>query len=383
MQAVILAGGEGSRLRPLTRGQPKVMIPVANRPVIDYVIEALLKNGIRDIIVVVGYRHEQVIRYLNGLDIEVKVVVQKKQLGAADALRSAESLITGDFLLLAGDNYIDFESISRIKNEKNAMLVATHPYPSNYGVVDIEDGFVKKIVEKPDVSGEMTVSTGIFSLSKDFFSYPEHCQIPEVINLMAKDGIKIKAISACGWHDAIYPWDLLKMNKITLESLQPLVSGEISKNSVISGSVSIGKGTIISPFAVIKGPVVIGEDCYICPHTCIMPDTSIGSRVRIEPFTFIENSIIMNDATIGSHSRISKSVIGEGSVLSDHTSTVPGTYIDNTADEVIKGNFGAIIGEGTSSAPFTVYQHCIVGNMSSIEKGRVIEGNLPDSTIVK
>lgn len=383
MQAVILAGGEGCRLRPLTRGQPKVMIPVANRPVIDYAIEALLKNGIRDIIVVVGYRREQVIRYLNGLDIDVKVAVQRKQLGAANALRSAENLITGDFLLLAGDNYIDSDSIAAIKNEKNAMLVAKHPCPSNYGVVDVEDGFVKGIVEKPDVSGDMTVSTGIFSLSKDFFSFPANCLIPDVIGLMVKQGIKIKAVPASGWHDAIYPWDLLMMNKMTLSSLDTAVSGELSRSSIISGRVCVGKGTVISPFALIKGPVVIGEDSYIGPHTCIMPDTSIGSRVRIEPFTFIENSIIMSDAEIGSHSRISKSVIGEGSVLLDHTSTVPGSYIENTSDGVVKGEFGAIIGEGAYSAPFTVYRHCVVGNMASIEKGRVIEGNLPDNTIVR
>ncbi|MDD3407121.1 MAG: sugar phosphate nucleotidyltransferase [Methanomicrobium sp.] len=383
MQAVILAGGEGSRLRPLTRGQPKVMIPVSNRPVIDYVIEALLKNGIRDIIVVAGYRREQLIRYLNGLDTDIKVAVQKKQLGAADALRSAEALIEGDFLLLPGDNYIDSDSIASIKNEKNAMLVSPHPYPSNYGVVDIEDGFVKKIVEKPDVSGDMMVSTGIFSLTKDFFSYPQNCLIPEVIDLMISRGIKIKAVAATGWHDAIYPWDLLKMNKMTLLSVKSEVSGEVSRNSVISGKVSVGKGTVISPFAVIRGPAVIGEDSYIGPHTCIMPDTSVGSRVHIAPFTLIENSIVMDDCTIGSHSKISKSVIGSGCVLADHTSTVSETGIFESESGFVKGSFGAIIGDGTKSAPFTVFRHSLVGNMSTIENGRIIDGSLPENSIVK
>ncbi|MBN2733652.1 MAG: NTP transferase domain-containing protein [Methanomicrobiaceae archaeon] len=383
MQAVILAGGEGHRLRPLTRGQPKVMIPVANRPVIDYAIESLLKNGIRDIIVVAGYRREQLIRYLNGLDVDIKVVVQKKQLGAADALRSAESLITGDFLLLAGDNYIDSESVSRIKNERNAMLVAEHPYPSNYGVVEIKNGFVTGIVEKPDISGDMSVSTGIFSLSRDFFNYPASCQIPEIIDLMVKQGLKLKAIPASGWHDAIYPWDLLMMNKMTLKTLKSSLSGVISKNTVISGRVSVGSGSVISPFAVINGPCVIGEDCNIGPHTCIMPHTSIGSRVKIEPFSYVENSILMDDVSIGSHSRITDSVIGEGSVISDNNSTVTGRYLHESEKGVIWGTFGAIIGAGVTSAPFTVFKHCMIGNMSSIEKGRVIEGNLPDNTVVR
>jgi glucose-1-phosphate thymidylyltransferase len=91
MQAIILAAGEGVRGRPLTRNRPKAMIPVANRPILEYVIDALLKNGIRDIVVVVGYRKEQVIRFLNGLEVPVEVVVQNKQLGTAHALKCAES----------------------------------------------------------------------------------------------------------------------------------------------------------------------------------------------------------------------------------------------------------------------------------------------------
>lgn len=382
MQAVILAGGEGSRLRPLTRGQPKVMIPVANRPIIGYVIDALIKNGIRDIIVVVGYRREQLIRYLNELDAEVKVAYQNKQLGAADALLCAKSLIKEDFLLLPGDNYIDAESIARIKKEKNSMLVVKHPYPSNYGVVEVEDGYVKGIVEKPAVSGDMTVSTGIFSLTPEIFDYLSFCQIPDVIDMIIKKGTAIKAINAIGWHDSIYPWDLLMLNKVALKTVRSSLAGEMSKSSVMSGVVSVGKGTVISPYAVIKGPAVIGEDTYIGPHTCIMPGTSIGSRVRIEPFTIVENSILMDDSAIGSHSRIIDSVVGEGSVLLDHTSSVSGTYLQNLGDEIVRGHFGAIIGESVNSAPFTVFKQCIVGNLSRIEKGGVIEGKLPDSSIV-
>ena len=111
MQAVILAAGEGKRVRPLTRSRPKALLPVANRPIIEYVIEALLKNGIRDIVVVVGYRKEQVIRSLNEVNVPITIVVQNKQLGTAHALNCAKSHITGDFLLLPGDNYIDPLSI--------------------------------------------------------------------------------------------------------------------------------------------------------------------------------------------------------------------------------------------------------------------------------
>jgi len=107
MQAVILAGGEGWRLRPLTKNRPKALIPVGNRPIIDYVIDALLEAGVRDITVVVGYRKEQVIRHLNTLDHEVNVVVQERQLGSAHALACAMPKIHDTTLVLSGDNYID------------------------------------------------------------------------------------------------------------------------------------------------------------------------------------------------------------------------------------------------------------------------------------
>ncbi|MCX6691357.1 MAG: sugar phosphate nucleotidyltransferase, partial [Methanoregula sp.] len=145
MQAVILAAGEGKRVRPLTHSRPKALIPVANRPIIEYVIDALTKNGIRDIIVVVGYRKEQVTRYLNSLTVPVTVVVQDKQLGTAHALTCARSKIIGDFLVLPGDNYIDAGSIAKIKNVKNAMLIKEHPNPSNFGVVQLADGYVTHI----------------------------------------------------------------------------------------------------------------------------------------------------------------------------------------------------------------------------------------------
>ena len=138
MQAVILAGGEGHRLRPLTRSRPKVLLPVANRPIIDYVIDSLVVNGIRDIIVVAGYRKEQLVRHLNEPGYNVDVVIQKKQLGAADALKCAESLIKDDFLVLPGDNYIGPSAVSAIKDRRNAMLISDHPQPFNFGVVDLK-----------------------------------------------------------------------------------------------------------------------------------------------------------------------------------------------------------------------------------------------------
>lgn len=161
LQAVILAAGEGTRLRPLTQNRPKALIPVANKPIIEHTIHSLLEAGIRDIIVVVGYRKEQVMRHLARLNLPITIVRQAEQLGTAHALLCAKDRIAGDVLVLPGDNYIDPASIRDIAGVKNSILYTTHRQPSNFGVVTIERDTITSITEKPTFASRMTVSCGI------------------------------------------------------------------------------------------------------------------------------------------------------------------------------------------------------------------------------
>jgi len=374
MQAVILAAGEGKRLRPLTRNRPKALIPVANNPIIDYPIQALAGCGIRDIVVVVGYRKEHMIRYLDRLDIPVQIVEQKKQLGTADALLRAEPLIRDDFLIVPGDNYIDAGSIAKIRDKRNAVLVIEHPYPSNFGVVMSKNSEVSRIIEKPEHAPSFTVSTGIFSLSRDFFSYIAGNDLTDAVNEMIRQGGHLSAIPADDWQDAVYPWDLLALNMKTLSKIEPEKSGIIDRDVRITGTVRISRGATIGPFTTITGPVVIGEDAEIGSHCCVGPQVSIGSRVKIEPFTMLENALVMNDAAIGSHSQVTEAVIGEGSTLGDHTTVAPGVPMLEIEDTLIRGRFGCVIGDQVHSDPFCIYQGAIVGNNARIRGGKMISG---------
>lgn len=383
MQAIILAAGEGRRVRPLTWSRPKAMIPVANRPIIEYVIDALIKNGIRDIIVVVGYRKEQVTRFLNGLDVPVDVVVQNKQLGTAHALLCAEPRIKDDFLVLPGDNYIDAQSIARIRDTPNAILVKEHPNPSNFGVVVLKNEQVTEIVEKPEHAPSFIVSTGIYSLNRTFFSYIRGNDITEAISEMIHAGEKIQAITAEDWQDAIFAWDLLKMNRRLLKSLPQAREGTASRQTVIQGKVSIGKGTTIGPNTIITGPVVIGNDCAIGPNCCIMPNTSIGSRVTLDPFTILSDSIVMDDTGIGPHSLITDTVIGERCTLADHTSVTKAAGLMDIEGCSVRSEFGAILGDGLKSGPFTIYKNCVIGNNVVIEgQEKITSRNIPDGSTV-
>jgi len=383
MQAVILAAGEGKRVFPLTRNRPKAMIPVANHPIIEYVIDALLINGIREIIVVVGYRKEQVTRFLNGLGAPIEVVVQNKQLGTAHALQCAESKIKGDFLVLPGDNYIDPQSIARVMDTPNAILVKEHPNPSNFGVVLMNNGLVTDIVEKPEHAPSFIVSTGIYSLKKNFFSYIRGNDITDAISVMVRAGELIKAVPADDWQDAIFAWDLLKMNRRLLSSLPQAREGTASRQTIIHGQVRVGKGTTIGPNTVITGPVVIGNNCAIGPNCCIMPNTSIGSRVNLDPFTFLGNAIVMDDTSIGSHSRIIDTVVGERCTLADHTSVSPVAGLMEIEGSIIRSEFGTVLGDNVTSGPFTVYKNCVIGNNVTIEgQESIISRIIPDESMV-
>jgi UDP-N-acetylglucosamine diphosphorylase/glucosamine-1-phosphate N-acetyltransferase len=383
MQAIILAAGEGVRVRPLTRSRPKAMIPVANRPIIEYVIDALTKNGIRDIIVVVGYRKEQVTRFLNGLEVPIDVVVQEKQLGTAHALQCAESKIDGDFLVLPGDNYIDPQSIARIRNIPNAILVKEHPNPSNFGVVLLNKGLVTDIVEKPEHSPSFMVSTGIYSLQKTFFSWSRGNDITDTIPAMIAAGEQIQAVPADDWQDAIFAWDLLKMNRRLLKNLSSAREGTASRQTIIQGPVRIGKGTTIGPNTIVTGPAVIGNDCIIGPNCVIMPNTSIGSRVNLNPFTVIGDAIIMDDTAIGSHSHVIETVVGERCILADHTSVSTAAGLLDIEGCTIRSEFGAILGDNVTSGPFTVYKNCVVGNNVTIEgQKRITSRTIPDGSMV-
>jgi glucose-1-phosphate thymidylyltransferase len=194
--------------------------------------------------------------------------------------------------------------------------------------------------------------------------------------------MRMKAVTAGDWQDAIYPWDLLRLNRSLLSHVTSKKAGRMAGNVSFSGVVSVGTGTTIGPNATITGPVIIGEDCDIGPGTCILPGTSIGSRVNIEPFSILGNSLVMDDTSIGSHSRILDTVVGEGCRIADHVSTTPAPSLLSIEGKVQKAEFGAVLGERVTIAPFTVLRTCIVGNGVTIREGRTITQVIPDNTLV-
>lgn len=388
-QAIVLAAGEGQRLRPFTVSRPKAMLSIADKPILQFVVEALAVNGIRNIVLVVGYRKEQVYDYMGSgeqFGVEISYVTQEAQLGTAHALTQTKDLVEGEFLVLSGDNLIEPDSIAGFVNMKpDAVLVKRVSDPSRYGVVTQENNAVKEIIEKPKEAGSNMVNTGIYAFTRDFFKFTESVlDIPDVLNNMIAEGYTINTLETEGtWLDIVYPWDIISLNNAVLSTIETKLGGTIEAGVTIKGQVAIGEDTVIRPGTCIYGPAVIGAGCDIGPNVCIMPATSIGDNVVVSSFTEVKNSVIGNDVTIGPGSIISDSVIARGCVIKGRFTALGGMSEVRVNGECPVINVGAVIGEDCNiENSVTAQPGVIVGNGCQIKMSKLISGRLPDRSLV-
>jgi len=388
-QAVILAAGEGQRLKPFTVTRPKAMISIADKPILQFIIESLALNGIRDIILVVGYRKEQVFDYLGSgeqFGVNIAYVTQAQQLGTAHALMQVKDIVKGDFLVLPGDNLIEAPTIADFAEiAPAAVLVKRVNDPVRYGVVNIERGKIKGIVEKPKEAGSNLVNTGIYAFTKDVFDYTENVlDIPDVLNNMLAEGYAFKAVETGGtWLDVVYPWDVISLNNAILQNIEVALGGTIEDGAIVKGKVMIGEGTVIRAGSCIYGPAVIGRGCDVGPHVCVMPSTSIGDNVVLGAFTQIKNSVIGNDVNMGPGCFISGSVIDKGCVIKGRFTALGGPSEVRVNDESPTINVGVIMGEDCKiESNVTAQPGVIVGNYCQIQLMKLISGRLPDRSLV-
>ncbi len=388
-QAVILAAGEGQRLRPFTVTKPKAMLSVADKPILAYVIESLAQNGIRNIVLVAGYKKEQIFNYLGSgeqFGVTVTYVTQDKQLGTAHALAQAKECVDDEFLVLPGNKLIDAATIAHFVHAKpQAVLVKRVENPIRYGVVNVEGEVVKRITEKPKEAESSLINTGIYAFNKEVFSFIEsELGITDVLNNMIARGARICAYETEGtWLDIVYPWDMISLNSAIINRITAVVDGTIEHGVSINGLVSVGKDTIIRSNSYIVGPVVIGEGCEIGPNVCILPATSIGKNVVISPFSEIENSVVGDDVSIGPGSIVQDSVIDRGTIMGGHFTACSDDVEIIVNAEIHLVKVGAMLGECCNLGnSVTIQPGAIIGNHSRIKSLKLISGVLPDGSLV-
>lgn len=334
LKGIILHGGHGTRLRPLTHTGPKQLLPIANKPMSQYALEDLKKLGITDIgIIVGGINYEKVQEfYGNGSQFGVKItyVYQDQPKGIAHAISLCKDFVgNSNFIVYLGDNILQKNLSEYVKkfelSESDAMiLLCKVDDPSRFGIAEInKNNEIEAIVEKPKIPKSDLAVIGVYFLTPKIFdiiatlkpSWRNELEITEALQNLMKHGNKIIFDYVTGWwKDTGTQKDILDANKLVLETSFGNVPEDISNNMSI-----IGKHTSISPDSKIIDPVLIGENCTIGPSAIIGPYVSIGACTTIQNCK-IENSIIMNDCKINCNTTIVDSIIANGSVIEDDNS---------------------------------------------------------------
>ncbi len=337
MKGIILHGGAGTRLRPITHTGPKQLIPIANKPMSQYALEYLIKSGIKDIGIILGeIQPDKVVDYYGDgtkFGCRIKYINQGKPLGIAHAIYLAKEFVGDDkFVVVLGDNLIgyDISKISKKFEESDYdafILLAETSHPKDFGVAKFsENGELLALIEKPKDPPSNYAITGIYFFAPIVFQHIEklkpswrgELEITEAIQSMLDSSGRVGYEIIKGWwKDTGTVEDILDANRLILD----MIDNNMEQRN-IKGKVNIGKNVRISEDSVIRGPAVIGDNVSIEGGAFIGPYTSIGENVTIKHAS-IENSIIMKDSIIEAEINIVDSLIGEKSKILSSTNRKP------------------------------------------------------------
>jgi bifunctional UDP-N-acetylglucosamine pyrophosphorylase/glucosamine-1-phosphate N-acetyltransferase len=374
MQAIILAAGEGSRMRPLTSKRPKVMLPVCGKPILEQIVLRAKQAGVESFVFVVGYGADAVkLHFGDGSNFGVRIdyTVQNRQLGTGHALLAAEAKAEDRFIVLNGDVLPDAESLKSMTSIKgNAVAARRVPDPSRYGVFLCDDGHMKSVVEKSKTPPSDLANAGIYLFDRAIFDALENTgmsergeyELTDGLNALAsKEKTKIKIIELKDWIEVGRPWDILAANEKLMPNVRAHIEGEIEPGATLKGMVSVGRGTVVRTGSYIVGPVVIGEDCDIGPNCYIRPSTCLGKNVRVGNAVEIKNSAIMDGTKIGHLSYVGDSVVGSncnfgaGTIASNlrHDNANIKSYIKGLPVDSGRRKLGVIMGDNVKTGIHT------------------------------
>lgn len=331
MKGLILCGGTGSRLWPITLSLPKQLIPIGNKPVLFYIIESLIQANIRDIGIVVNHNDSafrEALAAYSSRNINFTFIDQKQPAGLANAVLEAEPYIgSDDFVMILGDNFYDMS----LSNSVDAFLCGSHNCllllkevmdPHRFGVAEVTEKRIVDLIEKPQNPPSNLAITGIYLFDKSIFdgcraispSRRGEYEITDAIKWLLDQGYNVGyRLIQKGWLDLGSPEDILEANRIILDKKNASISRCIHEGCIPSGSIDLGNNSKIIN-STIKGPITIGENSII-KDSEIGPYASVGKEVHIENAR-IRNSIILDQCSIMHIMHvIDESIVGSGSVI--------------------------------------------------------------------
>ncbi|GAA0274652.1 sugar phosphate nucleotidyltransferase [Halobacterium noricense] len=384
MQAVVLAAGKGERLWPLTENRPKPMIPVANRPLLEHIVDALVDAGVSEIVLVVGSNRERVQRHFENGDawgVDISYAIQDPQLGTGHALLQAESQVGESFIAVNGDRIIDASIIEDVWERHQetgdpAMGVTQVEKPSHYGVVELDGETVTGIEEQPiaELAKSNFINAGVYAFDPSIFaairqtdSYGEQALTDTLSTRL--DDQRIRAVRYRGrWLDVSEPWDLLTVNNALIKDREP----QPPQNAAIDDS------------AVIADATVFGDGVVVHPQATILGGVTLGDNVSIGAGAVVKNAILLSDCTIESGAIVNDCIVGANASIGPNTTVEGGTadvVLDDTVYQDVR--FGGLTGDNVDiGANVTIAPGSIVGNDATVDSATLVKGRIEDGSHV-
>jgi mannose-1-phosphate guanylyltransferase / phosphomannomutase len=374
MKAVIMAGGEGTRLRPLTSNTPKPMLPLANRPMMEHVVNLLRKHGFDEIVVTLAFLPQAIQTYFgDGSEFGVKMhyAVELSPLGTAGSVRNAMDLLDERFLVISGDvmTDIDLSKLVEFHDERNATatigLVAVDN-PLEFGIVITrEDGTIERFLEKP-TWGQVfsdTINTGIYVLDPSIFDFiAPNRQVDfssEVFPALLAGGRPLFGAVGGGY------WEDVGTLEAYLRAHKDILDGKVALDVPgfrINANVWLGEGAEISPDATIDGPAVVGPGCVIEAGARLGEYSVLGSNVRVRSDVQIERSVVHDNAYLASGVSLRGTIVGRSCDLRNNARCADGVVL---GDECFIGD-NAVLAGGVKVYPFKTVEAGAMVNTSIV-----------------
>lgn len=326
-------GGHGTRLRPLTHTGPKQLLPIANKPMSQYCLESLIDAGISEIAIIIGGTGSNKVEEYYGtgekFGAKITYVNQDYPRGIAHAIWLCKEFVGNDkFVVFLGDNILkksiaDYVSRFKQSDASASVLLCEVSNPTQFGIADVKDGAIKKIMEKPKNPPTNLAVTGIYFLTPSIFdiidrlkpSWRNELEITDALQMLLEEDHKITHYMVTDyWKDTGTPEDIIHANRVILQDMKPYFHGKKEEGSSVTGNVMIGYNTLIKAGAKIVGPVIIGNNCVIDNDTIVGPNTSIGDDSKLAKCN-IQDSIIMSGCTIDCDLKIRNSIISYNSEI--------------------------------------------------------------------
>jgi len=351
MKALIMAGGFGTRLRPLTCTIPKPLVPMLNKPIMEHTVELLRRHNFKDIIMLLYYQGEIIKDYFeDGRDLGVKIsyIDQEEDLGTAGSVKHAQKFLTEPFLVISGDILTDFDlsEIMDFHKRKRSFLTITLTRvknPLEYGIVITgEDSRIEKFLEKPSW-GEVftdTINTGIYVLQPEVLDYiPEGKEFDfskDLFPLLMENQFPLYGFIASGyWRDI---GSISEYSLAHYEVLRRELKIDLPGERIREENVWVGKETVIHPSAIFKGTVVIGDNCQI-RSGAELRDAVIGNNCIIDEGVMINKCVIWSNSVLGKNSHCKENIIGKNCVIGQKVFMEEGAVI---GDDCRIGDFSLI-----------------------------------------